>query len=332
MKNEIPLKQILKLLPAHISLCYVDYNDNLNDQIDLLQSCVMENSWDKLYGYVANALMDSEEESLLQYMKELQDNVSDKFGLDEENARKLIFETYGDNIRESLYEKDDSFPTGALLRNTRKFSLFMDTGLEIDADSWSWTKSEQTRWLKKIKRKLRINTSQWDRVIRSMLQNASYGGQLAVYFYGKVDSLITDGEKDWKSVSFTNPAVAIINTVNGSGGDTSLEGHTFSLPFVRDNLFIDKYFKYNYVSAVCDMNQDWCRDSKAVLSFEPVQGRKTKSLLAAGALQDRKYAEIFRKGGCTFGDRDITRHRDVYYVNNFPCGSKCPHCGTFWID
>jgi hypothetical protein len=264
-------------------------------------------------------------------MKELQDNVSDKFGLDEDEAGWLI-EKYEDDIRDWLYKNDGSTPVDDLLSNTQAFSLFLDTGLEIDADSWSWTKSEQTRWLKKIKRKLRINTSQWDRAIRSMLQEASYGGQLVVYFYGKAEDVITDNEKDWESVSFTNPVIAVIHTGNGSGGDACLKGHAFSMPFVRKNLFIDKYFKYNYVSAVCGMNQDWCEDSKVMFSFEPAPGRKTKSKLAAGTLQDRKYAGIYKKGGCTFGDRDITRHRNVYYINDFPCGHKCPHCGTFWID
>ena len=48
--------------------------------------------------------------------------------------------------------------------------------------------------------------------------------------------------------------------------------------------------------------------------------------------QEEKYNEIFRAGGCTYGDMNMSRHRDVYYDNNFPCGNHCPHCGTFWID
>jgi hypothetical protein len=292
----------------------------------------MENSQDRLYEYTDTAFMDSEEESLLQYMKELQDKISGKFGLDEDEAGQLV-ERYEDSIRDVLYKRNGSSPVNDLLKNTREFSLFIDTGLEIAGDSWRWTKSEETGWLKKIKRKLKINTSQWDEEIRSMLQNASYGGQLGVYFYDGVDSLITDSETDWESISFTNPVIAIINTGNGSGGDACLKGHAFSMPFVRENLFIDRYFKYNYVSAVCGMDQDWCADSQAVFSYEKLKaGKSAVSPLAAGALQDREYAGIYKKGKCTFGDRDITRHRDVYYINDFPCGNKCPHCGTFWID
>jgi hypothetical protein len=332
MKNETELKKVLELLPACISLCDVNYNDNLNDRIDLLQSCVMENSQDKLYEFVDTAFTDSEEESIQQYMKELQDEVSGKFGLGKDEACQLV-EKYEDNIRDVLCERNDSTPVDDLLENTRKFSLFIDTGLAIDDNSYRWTRSEETGWLKKIKRKLKINTSQWDKEICSMLQEASYGGQLVIYFYDRMDSLITDNEKDWESLSFTNPVIAIINTNEGAGGDARLEGHTFSMPFVRANLFIDKYFKYNYVSAVCGMDQDWCGDSKAVFSYGKLKGKKsTVSPLAGQALKDRKYAETYRNGGCTLGDMDINRHRDVYYENNYPCGSKCPHCGIFWID
>ncbi|GAB6013631.1 hypothetical protein, partial [Viscerimonas tarda] len=244
-----------------------------------------------------------------------------------------VFETYMEEIEEKLYERNNSDVVGDLLKNTGKFSVFIDTGLEIEEGSWQWTRSEQSAWLNKIKRKLKITASTWDKDIRQMLSQASYGGQLVVYFYSNTDDLITGSEKDWQSVSFTNPAIAIIDTQGGSGDHCHLNGHSFTMPFVRENLFIDSYFKYNYVNAVCGMNQDWCKDSQTAFSYEKTARRKSEvSPLAAQALQDRKYAETYRNGGCTFGDMDIRRHHGVYYINDFPCGNKCPHCGTFWID
>ena len=333
MKQEIQLEQIIDLLPTYVSLYYVDYSDSLDNHVHLLQSCVESNSLDKLYEEITEAYMDCEAQSLYEYKKELQKDVEHKYEVGKDIAGQLIFETYSEEIEEKLYERNYSDVVKDLLGNTRDFSVFLDTGLEIDSDSWNWTRSEQTLWLKKIKRKLKITSSKWDNDIRSMLSQASYGGQLVVYFYERPDSLITDDDKDWQSVSFSNPAIAIINTGCGSGDHTHLEGHNFSMSFVRENLFIDKYFKYNYVSAVCGMSQDWCKDSTAKFSSEKISGKKSAtSPLSAQALQDRQYAEIYRKGGCTLGDMDISRHRDVYYINDFPCGNKCPHCGTFWID
>lgn len=49
--------------------------------------------------------------------------------------------------------------------------------------------------------------------------------------------------------------------------------------------------------------------------------------------RERELDEKWRKTrGCTFGDMNYSRHADKEYINDFPCGSKCKKCGTFWID
>ena len=83
------------------------------------------------------------------------------------------------------------------------------------------------------------------------------------------------------------------------------------------------------------MCSDWL-DKQAAPTFSmklPKRGRQIKeSKNAARNAQDAEYKRIFKAGGCSAGDMDINRHRGVYYDNNFPCGNRCPHCGTFWID
>ena len=334
MKTEIQLSQITELLPTYISLCYVDYNEDLSRNIDELQECISENCWDTLYEKLDDFLCERQQEGLESYKKELKNDIMFKFNLDKDKAYELVYETYQDSIEETLYQRDDSDTVKDLLKNTSKFSLFIDTGLEIEDGSWRWTRSEQTCWLKKIKRKLKIASNSWDSGIRLMLSEASFGGRLVVFFYDSVEKLITyHAEKDWRSVLFANPAIAIINTECGSGDHTYLPGHRFTASFNRKNLFIDRYFKYNYASAVCGMSQDWCKDTIIKFSFDPVRGRKSAfSPLSAKELKDKEYTLIYRQGKCTFGDMDIRRHRDTYYINGSLCGTLCPHCDTFWID
>jgi len=334
METKIALSQIAELLPAYVSLCYVDSGENLSGRVDELQQCISENCWDKLYEKLDDYLCDCQRDGIEYYKHELKQDIMSKFELDADNAEKLVYETFQDRIEEILYDSDESNAVKDLLNNTQNFSFFIDTGLQIEEGSWHWSRSEQTGWLKKIKRKLKIESNEWDKNIRLMLSQASSGGQLVIYFYESVENLITDDtEKDWKSVSFTNPVIAIIDTYHGSGDHTFLPGHKYTSSFNRNNLFIDLYFKYNYTNAVCGMTQDWCRNSIAKYSFETVRGKKvTPSPLAAKALQDREYTMIYSKEKCSLGDMDIKRHRDTYYINDFPCGVKCPHCGTFWID
>lgn len=333
METEIQINQITELLPACVSLCYVDYREDLSHSIDRLQECISENSWDRLYEMLDDYVCHSQGDGLEAYKEELKNSIIRKFDLDKDEAYALVYETYQEEIEEILYQRDDSDAVMDLLKNTGSFSLFIDTGFEIEEGSWGWSRSEQTLWLKKIKHRLKIESGAWDDAIRLMLSQANYGGQLVIYFYDTVKNLITDNDKDWKSVMFSNPVIAIINTGCGSGDHTRLTGHRFRVGFNRKNLFIDRYFKYNYVSAVCGMSQNWCKGSVTEFSFDSTQERKSASSpLAAQARQDRKYALIYSQGKCTFGDMDINRHRDTFYINDFPCGNKCPHCGTFWID
>jgi hypothetical protein len=145
MKHETELSQIKELLPDYVSLHYVDYRDNLNGNIDLLQSCVTDNSQDKIYEYVDDAYTDCEADAIEQYMKELQESLAEKYGLSEEDARQPVFETYEDEVRDLLFERDNNDPVKDLLSNTSRFSCFWDTGLEVEDGSWRWTKGEETK-------------------------------------------------------------------------------------------------------------------------------------------------------------------------------------------
>jgi len=334
METTISLSKIKELLPGNVILYYVDYRENLSHKIDLLQQCITENSLDKLYEYLDDYLCECENESLGYYKENLTNELIPVLNLTEDEAYCLVYKTYQEEINNDLFERNKSDAIIDLLKNTGEFSLFIDTGLEIEDGSWQWSRTRQSIWLKKIKKKLKIESNKWDDEIREMISNASYGGHLVVYFYNSIENLFTDNsEIDWKSIHLADPTVAIINTYNGSGFHTRLKGHKFSTVFNRNSLFIDSYFKYNYVREVCGMSQNWCKDSIVKFSFEKIKGRKnSESLLAQEALLDRKYAEIYKNGKCTFGDMDINRHRNTYYINNFPCGTKCHDCGTFWID
>ena len=169
--------------------------------------------------------------------------------------------------------------------------------------------------------------------IDEMIKTATYGGKLVIYFLGNFEKFTT--KEDIKSISFRHAAVAIIDIERGSGDHCYLSmEHKFSLPFERGNIFLDKSIKYNYTFAVCGLDSKWCRSTIVELSEEP----STSGIeLPLSDVQDnidenKKFLKIFNEGGCSFSDRDITRHRDVFYTNNFPCGSKCPHCGAFWVD
>lgn len=127
--------------------------------------------------------------------------------------------------------------------------------------------------------------------------------------------------------------VGIINTDNGSGDSCYLPNTKCTFKFNRNNLFIDKLDHYSYVHDVCGMTRDWCDDTGYEFSFEKIKGRviPNSDNFKARTKQDN-YDKFYKSGSCSFGDMDITRHKNVKYINDYPCGNKCPSCGTFWID
>lgn len=329
--DEITFEDIKKHMDDSYNLIYIDYNDSLDERVDLLQKCIETGTLDPLCESVEDW---GEWESVLYIKSELKDKLQNEYDLRDEEVDYLM-EKFDDDIVNYIYENDKSTPVKDLLSNTSKQVMFYDTGYEVESDSWNWSNARVRKERIIIKHILGIKSSKYDDRIDMMIRQASYGGQLVVYFYDDIEYYIPEStENDFTQIEFKDASIAIINVGNGSGDDTSLEGHSFSLPFKRENLIIDETIKYNYSFAVCGMCPDWCDNTIVNLSSEPYQKECEVKVSPIISHKDaeQKYKEVFKSGKCSAGDMDIHRHRNVIYINDFPCGNKCMDCGTFWVD
>ena len=326
------LKKILHHLPLKTSLYYINYDDNLDGNFQEIQDCLQSGNMDSLYETIDNLLVD--DMSGFNYViKELKSDLENYWT---EEVVEMAMEKYEDEIRDAIYERDESTPMDDLIRNTRDIVMFYDTGYEVEDNSWAWGKAKLRLERYLLKKHLGIvHTTKYDERIEELLENASYGGQLVVYFNDNFKNYIVTEDKDFNTISFENAHIAIIHTGNGSGFDTELNGLTFSLPFNKERFFVDKTIKYNYTYCVCGMSSDWCSDT--IVSFSKVEGEIKElpvSDLAAIQTRDKAFAAKWNKGKgeCSFGDMDIRRHKNTPYTNDYPCGNTCTSCGTFWID
>lgn len=335
------LSQIIELLPKVTSLFYIDYRDSLDNSLEQIQQCISDQSYLPIDEVLDSWTDSTAYESETYLLKELKDDLIRSYDLDDAEAEELINE-HEDTLREILRDRDESTPLRDLLRNTSDPVCFYDTGFYIDSESWTWNASEMRSWREKVKRVFRIPSTdhEHDANIEMMLAQASYGGRLVVYFRLDLDS---DFEKfinlddyngtRFRNIRFTNPAIAIIDTSNGSGDHTYLEGVACSFTLDKDNIVLDKTIKYSYTYEVCGMSSNWCEGTGyELLDFARPQTRTRKSSINAEKQQEERYKKTFADGRCTLGDMDMNRHRDTVYINEFPCGTKCPHCSMFWID
>ena len=114
-------ERIKKHLPEHIELYYVDYNNNLNNHADLLQECVDANSLEPLSEFV----YDWWESPTDYYTNEIRKAMVND-GLEE------LYKAYLDDIKDYLYDHDESDPVKDLLGNTGSVTCYYDLGLELD--------------------------------------------------------------------------------------------------------------------------------------------------------------------------------------------------------
>jgi hypothetical protein len=284
---------------------------------------------------ICNTTFDKEE-ILLEIIEKLKQNlISD--GYDEDEVDTFIEENK-DSIEGKVYENDKSSDVlKDLLRNTRDIVTAYNTGYEVNPDSWRWSLKEIKSEIKQIKRVLglKISDTTWDAEIELMVRQASYGGKLVVYFL--LDpSDIFDFEKNSTHITFSNAEIAIVDMAGGSGDSCHLHRSKFTLNLENKNFFFDRCVTYSYTYDVCGMFDTWCQNTEYKLEVKRSRAKKVRVTLDSSVVdhmeQQKKYQLAFQAGGCTFGDTDITRHRNVTYLNAYPCGNKCQSCGHFWVD
>lgn len=313
-------------MPNSVFLYCIDYRDTLEDHPKIVNECISKNS---LYPI---------DEEMFEWF-----DFPERFYLDE--IREAMYEEglmqeYDDNeeeIIEWLREHDKSTPVDDLLRNTGDISVYYDLGYEVSGwnDSW-WgpsTRPNVNMDVHRVCQKLGIKkgTPDYDKV-KTMVAQASYGGELRIYFPADLKLLISSGQDDFKTIHFKGHfAVGIIDATGGSG-DFEYFDIDKKFPFVRENLIVSAMEKYS-LERIFGMCGDWLRDVyHPEMTYAKSRAKVKKSGSAEKLSQEAKYIETFKAGGCTLGDTDMSRHRNVYYENNFPCGWHCPHCGQFWVD
>ena len=307
-------------------LYYVDYRDNLDGHMDLLQECIDKNSlypldekvydfWDYPEGY---------------YLQDIEQKMKAD-GLGDE------FENSIDEIREWIWAHDDSNPTEGLLRNTGNVNVFYSI---MEADCY-WVEAPFIQpymaenpnvTADKICKKLGIakDSESYKKIVR-VCENASYGGELRVYWTSDIESLLSGKEEDWKTIKLKGSFVVAVYNSNEGAGDYEIVELDTELPFIRANLKISDTERYS-IENCFGMSHGWCGDSDTPsFSFDKTKRQVSikKSVINE---REKHFEEVFKAGGCSVDDDNFGRHRDVYYRNEFPCGNVCPHCGHIWYD
>lgn len=332
---------IKPLLPKVTYMHYVDRSECFSSKA--IQKSIHEKCWEPLDNEID---IDSAWENSIKELKnEMIDNFVKTFNLSEDDAEALYLE-YIEGIETHFSEVDKSQPFKELLNNVGSLNMFYDTGYEMDSDSWSWRNAKKARECEKILkhlgyhigqiRKIRKHHPKFWNAVWNIVDNAGYGGSLEIYFKTNPEVFIdlNNNPDEMKNhVRFKGCGLGVVNHLNGSGYvENYIKELDVIIPYNPENVFVDEKscVSYSWCTQICGDSMD----EADLIEFIQIDNGKTVegSTINAHLKQQEIYDKVYRAGGCSPGDMNILRHRRVNYINNFPCGSKCENCGTFWID
>ncbi len=187
------LQSIIKYLPEYIYLSYVDYRDNLDEHEDIQEKCIRANSLESLHEKAFEWYEEQERENMHNYLEETRKN------MEAENLTKQ-FEEYEDEIRELIYDRNDSDTIKDLIHNSSVTNFFYSLGVEISGYQTGYSQRGESvaQACYKVRRTLHLKKGLFDEKIEELVENATYGGELRIYFNAMFDKLISeDLEDDW---------------------------------------------------------------------------------------------------------------------------------------
>lgn len=281
----VTILDIIKRLDSSYELVWLDRGSNFDDNLKPVQEAIRQGSMEPIYEEIDEWVTNAESKSAWEIAEQLTQECINYlwFGdwdIDEdyeqeahikEGASQVILHDYREWVMDAIYERNSSNPYEEMLSATSDQAMHYETDLYIG--DWGYDYDEKVWAIKKhlgIKKK----ETKWDNEIGDMVQNAGYGGKLVFYFTGDLTQWVNGCNPDKidpkkiNAIMFKDPHIAIIDTMNGSGGDCQLKGFEIIVPFDRNNVTIDDCQHYNYTHAVCGMSNDWCDGTTVVLTHK----------------------------------------------------------------
>lgn len=309
-KEEI-IEAIKKEYPFGIELMPMDYNDHLEPET--IEKIIHSEEYDI---YEEWNLWEYSDESVDYILKEIMTNEE----LENEELKEYAIEF--------IQNADTSDPLRDVLRNSSDL-LYYDCNIELVEVNEPEDHKENSKMIRDVLNLKKISKEN-RKAIDEMIDNAYYGGTLTLLL--KADNLGFIQDLNHNTIEVKDPVICIMDRCLGSGDYTTLSGITLQLPFTKENLHSDEGNNGYSIQEVFGTNREAGGDNWNLIDIENQEEAKVNEVEQERTRREKEYQATYDAGGCTFGDMKYDRHRNKEYINNFPCGTHCHDCGTFWID
>ena len=141
-QERLTMEFVKSLMDKSYTLVWVDYNDNLDNCRDTIQKCLEERSCESLWEKVDEWYGDAEWEAVREIVSKLKDECIRFHDFGKEEVEEF-FEEHEDEIREEIYDRNDSDTLKELLKNTDDIPVRVEMLSNYDCINSNWLESQE---------------------------------------------------------------------------------------------------------------------------------------------------------------------------------------------
>ncbi|RGD24692.1 hypothetical protein DW646_13935 [Bacteroides sp. AM23-18] len=139
-QKTLTLDFVKSLMEQSYTLVWTDYNDNLDNHLDIIRQCLDKRNCECLWENTDEWYRDAEWESVRDIIIELKDECTESYGFDEEEVDDF-FEEHEDEIRDEIYHRNDSDVLKELIKNTDDIPIRVEMLSNYDCINSNWFES-----------------------------------------------------------------------------------------------------------------------------------------------------------------------------------------------
>ena len=140
-QRTLTLDFVKSLMEQSYTLVWTDYNDNLDNHLDIIQDCLNKRSCESLEEKVYNWYSESEWTAVCEAIGKLKEKSIKQYGFDEDVV-DAFFDEHEDEIRDEIYSRDDSGVLKELIRNTDDIPVRVEMLSNNDCINSNWFESQ----------------------------------------------------------------------------------------------------------------------------------------------------------------------------------------------
>lgn len=297
-----------------LDLYYVDYNDNLNESPEIIQS-IIQTWYDR----------DSEVLDFRDINETIQNLIMEFFNDEEQDFIRNNDDLWQD-IHDYCRDNDTSNPLKDLVYNTSNQLILADLDFFFD---YSSAREDRHETIKEFLKRIWQPTDNKKLIeeIDNILVDCWYGWHAYILIQNNWDEFLYKKEEN---ISFTKDvSLCIINTTLWAWRYWEVSFPN-EIIISRKNLSMDSMERYWVCEVFWSMNEDMdsnyeLTNNKVTIEFE--------SEAIAKQEQEAKRKEQYNKTWCAWvWCSNFSYHTTQYQNSPWSCGNKCIHCWRLYID